>query len=54
MDDLRNSLLTEGGGKRGDSFYDVYSKLEVEARAFSVLQCQQKTASFAAYDLHNS
>ena len=25
------------GGKRGDSFYDVYSELEVEARAFSVL-----------------
>ena len=39
------------GGKRGDSFYDVYPELEVEACAFSVLQCQQKTASFTAYDL---
>ena len=39
------------GGKPGDSLYDVYPELEVEARAFSVPQCQQKTASFTAYDL---
>ena len=37
--------------KRSDSFYDVYPELEMEARAFRVLQCQQKTASFTAYDL---
>ena len=37
-------------GKRGDSFYNVYPELEMEARAFSVLQCQQKTPSFTAYD----
>ena len=42
------------GGKRDDSFYDIYPELEVEARAFSVLQCQQKTASFTAYDLAHS
>ena len=39
------------GGKLGDSFNDVYPELEVEARAFSVLQCQQKTASFTEYDI---
>ncbi|CAF4434152.1 unnamed protein product, partial [Didymodactylos carnosus] len=39
------------GGKRGDSFYDVYPDLEAEARAFAVLQCEQKAASFTAIDL---
>jgi hypothetical protein len=30
------------GGKRGDSFYDVYPDLEQEARAFAVLECEKK------------
>lgn len=39
------------GGKRGDSFYDVYPELETEAKAFAVLQCEQKASSFTTYDL---
>ena len=31
--------------------HNVYPEVEMEARTFSVLQCQQKTASFTAYDL---
>ncbi|CAF2041902.1 unnamed protein product [Rotaria magnacalcarata] len=39
------------GGKRGDSFYDIYPELEEEARAFAVIQCNKKAASFTAYEL---
>ena len=39
------------GGRRGDSFYDIYPELEEEARAFAVIQCNQKAASFTAYEL---
>jgi hypothetical protein len=47
-----DEFVTDGrGGKRGDSFYDVYTEIEAEARAFAVLQCEQKAASFTAYDL---
>jgi hypothetical protein len=47
-----DEFVTDGrGGKRGDSFYDVYPELEVEARAFAILQCEQKAPSFTAYDL---
>ena len=40
----------EGGRRRG-SFYDIYPELEEEARAFAVIQCNQKAASFTAYEL---
>ncbi|CAF4609996.1 unnamed protein product, partial [Rotaria sp. Silwood2] len=39
------------GGKRGDSFYDVYPELEQDARIFAVLECQKKAPSFKVYDL---
>ncbi|CAF4933425.1 unnamed protein product, partial [Rotaria socialis] len=38
-------------GKRGDSFYDIYPELEEEARAFAVIECNKKAASFTAYEL---
>ncbi|CAF4598826.1 unnamed protein product, partial [Rotaria socialis] len=44
-------LIDGRGGKRGDSFYDVYPELEVDAKAFAVLQCEQKAPSFTVYDL---
>ncbi len=30
------------GGKRGDSFYDIYPELEQDARTFAVLECEKK------------
>ena len=44
-------ISDKGGGRRGDSFYDIYPELEEEARAFAVIQCNQKAASFTAYEL---
>ena len=51
-----SNLLTNGkfdefvtdrrGGKRGDSFYDVYPELEAEAKAFTVSQCGTKGSKF--------
>ncbi|CAF5013534.1 unnamed protein product, partial [Rotaria sp. Silwood1] len=38
-------------GKRENCFYDVYPEIEVEGKAFAVIQCNQKVASFTAYDL---
>lgn len=47
-----DKFCVEGrGGKRCDAFYDVYPEIEAEAKAFSVLQCQEKSASFTAMDL---
>ena len=49
-----HDFVTDGrGGKRGDRFYDIYPELEVEAKSFAVLQCQQKAASFTVSDLAN-
>ena len=45
------SISDKRGGRRGDSFYDIYPELEEEARAFAVIQCNQKAASFTAYEL---
>lgn len=39
------------GGKRGDAFYDVYPDIEVEAKTYAMVQCQQKAASFTILDL---
>ena len=39
------------GGRRGDNFYDIYPELKKEARVFTVIQCNQKAASFTAYGL---
>ncbi|CAF1665546.1 unnamed protein product [Adineta ricciae] len=39
------------GGKRGNSFYDVYPDIENEAKAFAVSQCEQKAASFTTLEL---
>ena len=47
-----DEFVTDGrGGKRGDSFYNVYPELEAEAKTFAVSQCEQKVPSFTAYDL---
>ncbi|CAF4724977.1 unnamed protein product, partial [Rotaria sp. Silwood2] len=49
-----DEFVTDGrGGKRGDSFYDVYPELEAEGKAFAVSQCEQKAPSFTADDLAN-
>ncbi|CAF1586967.1 unnamed protein product, partial [Didymodactylos carnosus] len=34
------------GGKRGDSFFDLFPDLELEARQFVFEQCSKKEASF--------
>lgn len=39
------------GGKRYDSFYDVYPDIETEAKAFVHVECQKKSASFTAMDV---
>ncbi|CAF1473940.1 unnamed protein product [Didymodactylos carnosus] len=39
------------GGKRSDSFWDVFPTLELEARAFVVEQCSKKSSSFTVADL---
>ena len=39
------------GGKRTDSFYDAFPETEVDARAFVVKACLQKSAEFKAADL---
>jgi hypothetical protein len=39
------------GGKRGDSFYDIYPDIEADAIMFAIVQCNQKVASFTAFDL---
>ncbi|CAF4327610.1 unnamed protein product [Rotaria magnacalcarata] len=46
-----DAFLKMIGGKQGNSFYDVYPELEEEARAFAVIQCNQKAASFTPYEL---
>jgi hypothetical protein len=41
------------GGKHKDGFYDVYPDLEIEAKAFVVAACSQKSNSFVVSDLAN-
>ena len=44
-------ISDKGSERRDDSFYDIYPELEEEATAFAVIQCNQKAASFSAYEL---
>ena len=39
------------GGKQIDSFYDIFLDIEVDARAFAVAACLQKSAEFKAMHL---
>ena len=39
------------GGKQIDSFYDIFADIEVDARAFAVTACLQKSAEFKAMHL---
>ncbi|CAF1647646.1 unnamed protein product, partial [Didymodactylos carnosus] len=39
------------GGKRGDSFWDVYSDMEAAARDFAIQGCMRKAASFTVEEL---
>ncbi|CAF0961584.1 unnamed protein product, partial [Didymodactylos carnosus] len=39
------------GGKRGDSFWNIYSDIEAEAREFAVQECMRKAASFTVEEL---
>ena len=36
------------GGKRGDSFYDVYSEIEADAKAYAAIECSKKSGEFLA------
>ena len=52
MDGEFDEYIADGrGGKRGDSFYDVYPDLESDGKAYAVSECGQKAPSFTAYDL---
>ncbi|CAF4589324.1 unnamed protein product, partial [Didymodactylos carnosus] len=47
-----NDFVSENrGGKYTDGFYDVFPELEIQARAFVVDTCSQKSSSFKAADL---
>jgi hypothetical protein len=47
-----DTFVEEGrGGKRFDSFYDIYPELEAEARSYAVEGCSRKTADFSVADL---
>ncbi|CAF4500820.1 unnamed protein product, partial [Didymodactylos carnosus] len=39
------------GGKKTDSFYDTYPDIEIEARAFAIQGCSQKSSHFTATHL---
>jgi hypothetical protein len=41
------------GGKRGDSFFDIYSELEVDAKSFVAAACSQNAADLKSIDLAN-
>ena len=44
-------IKDDRGGKKKDSFYDAYPELEIEAKAFVINGCNQKTAEFTAAHL---
>ncbi|CAF1352174.1 unnamed protein product [Didymodactylos carnosus] len=46
--DFSNGLR---GGKQTDSFYDTFLEIEVDAKAFVVQACSQKSGEFKALDL---
>ena len=39
------------GGKRGDSFYDVYPEIEADAKAYAAIECSKKSGEFLAEHL---
>ena len=39
--------------KHNDGFYDLFPKLEIEAKAFVIGSCSKKSAAFSADDLAN-
>ncbi|CAF3196935.1 unnamed protein product [Rotaria socialis] len=39
------------GGKRFDSFYDLFPELEDEAKSFAIESCAKKSADFTTHDL---
>jgi hypothetical protein len=51
--DLDEFLKDERGGKRGDSFFDLYPELEVDAKLFVADACSRKSADFRSIDLAN-
>ncbi|CAF4504576.1 unnamed protein product, partial [Didymodactylos carnosus] len=46
--DFDECTKDERGGKRGDSFWDCYPDLELEAKQFTLEECSKKEASFMA------
>ena len=40
--------MEDRGGKRGDSFWDCYPDLELEAKQFIFEECSKKEATFTA------
>ena len=49
--DFNMFMNDELGGKRGDSFYDVYSKIEIDTKLFVADACSKKSANFTSIDL---
>ncbi|CAF3376878.1 unnamed protein product, partial [Rotaria sp. Silwood2] len=49
--DLDEFTTDERGGKRGDSFWDNYRDLELEAKDFVFAECSKKESSFTAEKL---
>ena len=43
-------MKDERGGKRDDSFYDVYSEIEIDAKLFVADACSKKSANFTSID----
>ena len=48
---LERFVSSARGGKRGDSFWDIYADIEAEAREFAVQGCMRKAASFTVEEL---
>jgi hypothetical protein len=44
--DFDEFINDDRGGKRGDSFWDSYPDLELEAKQFVIQECSKKEASF--------
>jgi hypothetical protein len=49
--DFDEFISEERGGKRGDTFWDCYPDLELEARQFVFEECSKKEASFTVESL---
>jgi hypothetical protein len=52
-DDFEMFMKDERGGKKGDSFFDIYPELEIAAKLFVAEACSRKSADFKALDLAN-